>query len=332
MIDRTALAPRVRVDVLLDEEDRRAALHDATFWGLRATPKQVPSIWLYDEAGSAIFEEITRLPEYYLTRRERELLIAHAREIASLTGAQTLVELGSGTSEKTRLLLDALAEEGSLACFVPLDVSEQVLVASAYTIAAEYPALRVHAVVGDFERHLAAVPDGEGKLIAFLGSTVGNLAPEARARFLGSVAEALGAGDALLLGLDLVKDPARIEAAYNDATGVSERFQRNALAHLDRELGSDFTRARFAYMAAWDPAEEWVELGFRSAAAQVVHVPELGVDISFARGEPLRIEVSAKFRRERVERELAGAGLALERWWTDAAGDFALALARASRV
>jgi L-histidine N-alpha-methyltransferase len=327
--DRAALADRVRIEVLVDEADRRAALHDATFWGLRATPRQVPSIWLYDEAGSAIFDEITRLPEYYLTRCERELLAVHAREIAALTGARTLVELGSGTSEKTRLLLDALAEEGSLRCFAPLDVSEQVLVASAYAIAAEYPGLRVHAVVGDFERHLGAVPDGEGKLVAFLGSTVGNLPPEARARFLRSVADALGAGDALLLGLDLVKDPTRIEAAYNDSAGVSERFQRNALAHLDRELGSDFGRARFAYMAEWDPVAEWVELGFRSVAAQVVHVPGLGVDVSFARDEPLRIEVSAKFRRERIERELAAAGLALERWWTHGADGFALALVTA---
>lgn len=327
MSDRAALAPRVRIEVLVDEGDRRAALHDATFWGLRAIPKQVPSIWLYDERGSRIFDEITRLPEYYPTGRERELLLAHASEIAALAGAGTLVELGSGTSEKTRLLLDALADEGSLQRFVPLDVSEEVLVASAYAIAGAYPSLHVHAVVGDFERHLSAVPDGDRKLVAFLGSTIGNLQPEARARFFGAVATALGDDGALLLGLDLVKDPARIEAAYNDSAGVSERFQRNALAHLDRELGSSFARARLSYMADWAPEHEWVDLGFRSAAAQVVRVPALGVDVRFDEGEPLRIEVSSKFRREGVEDELEAAGLALERWWTDADGDFALALA-----
>lgn len=327
--DRTALAPRVRVDVLIDEDDRRAALHDATFWGLRATPKQIPTIWLYDERGSLLFDEITRLPEYYPTRREREILDRRAAEIASLTRADTLIELGSGTSEKTRLLIDALADEGSLRCFAPLDVSEEVLVASAYRVAEEYPALDVHAVVGDFERHISAVPDGEHRLVAFLGSTIGNLAPEARGRFLHAVAGTLREGGALLLGLDLVKDPAWIEAAYNDSAGVSERFQRNALAHLDRELGSDLTRARFDYLARWDPVNEWIDLGFRSVGTQVVQVPGLGVEVSFADGEHLRIEVSSKFRREGVESELAAAGLELERWWTDEAGDFALCLATA---
>jgi len=327
MADHTALAPRVRVEVLLDEDDRRSALHDATFWGLRSRPKQVPPIWLYDEAGSLLFDEITRLPEYYPTRREREILDARADEIAATTRAQTLVELGAGTSEKTRLLLDALSAEGSLTRFVPLDVSEEVLVASAYDVAAEYPSIEVHAVVGDFERHLTTVPDDDRRVVAFLGSTIGNLPPDARARFLRAAAASLGGDDALLLGLDLAKDPVRIEAAYNDAAGVSERFQRNALVHLDRELDSDFTSARFDYSARWDPVEQWVDIGFLSAAEQVVRVPALDVDVSFAIGEHLRMEVSTKFRREAFERELAAAGLSLRRWWTDDAGDFALALA-----
>ncbi|HXG75197.1 MAG TPA: L-histidine N(alpha)-methyltransferase [Gaiellaceae bacterium] len=330
MTDHTALAPRVRVEVLLDEDDRRAALHDATFWGLRATPKQVPSVWLYDERGSRIFDEITRLPEYYPTRREREILERRASEIARTTRAETLVELGSGTSEKTRLLLDALSAEGTLARFVPLDVSEEVLVASAYAVADEYPGIAVHAVVGDFERHLERVPADGRRLVAFLGSTIGNLVPAARARFLTEAAGALREGDRLLLGLDLVKDPARIEAAYDDAAGVSERFQRNALAHLDRELGSSFADAALAYRAAWDPVQEWMDIGFRSLREQAVAVPVLGIEVHFAQDELLRIEVSTKFRRERVERELAAAGLALERWWTDPAGDFAVALARSA--
>lgn len=328
MTNRTALAPRVRVDVRLDEADRRSALHDTTFWGLRSTPKQVPPLWLYDEAGSRIFERITRLPEYYPSRREREILDRRAAEIASLTGADTLVELGSGTSEKTRLLLDALRAGGTLRRFVPLDVSEEVLVESAYAIAAEYPLVEVHAVVGDFERHLGAIPGGDSRLVAFLGSTIGNLLPEARATFLASVADALGAGDVLLLGLDLIKDPARIEAAYNDTDGISEAFQRNALAHLDRELGSTFAAARFEYRARWSAGDEWVDIGFRSLGSQVVPVPALGLEVAFAAGEPLRVEVSTKFRRGRVELELDTAGLALERWWTDARGDFAVALVR----
>ncbi len=328
MTDRMALAPRVRIDVLLDGDDRRAALHDATFWGLRATPKQVPSVWLYDERGSLLFDEITRLPEYYPTRREREILHAHAGEIAALTEAETLVELGAGTSEKTRLLLDALA--GSLRRFVPLDVSEEILVASAYAVADEYPGIAVHAVVGDFERHLGRVPAQDRRLVAFLGSTIGNLAPAARGRFLVAVAGVLREGDRLLLGLDLVKDPARIEAAYNDAAGVSERFQRNALVHLDRELGSSFAAAAFDYRAVWDADEEWIDIGFSSLREQVVPVPGLGVDVRLAAHEPLRIEVSTKFRRARVEGELAAAGLALERWWTDPAGEFAVALVRPS--
>ena len=327
MTDRTALAPRVRVEVLVDADDRRAALHDATFWGLRDTPKQVPAIWLYDEHGSRLFDEITRLPEYYLTRREREILDARAPEIAALTQADTLVELGTGTSEKTRLLLDALAAEGTLGRFVPLDVSEEVLVQSAYAVAEEYPAVAVHAIVGDFERHLPSIPEGGRRLVAFLGSTIGNLPAEARRRFLDQVATSLDSGDTLLLGLDLVKDVTRLEAAYDDSRRLTERFIRNALAAIDRELGAGFSSARLDYVAAWDPASEWVDIGFRSPEAQVVSVRGLGVEVAFAGGEPLRVEVSSKFRRERVEPELATAGLALERWWTDAGGDFALCLA-----
>jgi L-histidine Nalpha-methyltransferase len=319
--------PRVRVDVVLDARERRAALRDATARGLQSDPKQIPLIWLYDERGSRYFDEITRLPEYYLTRSEREILVARADEIASLTGAETLVELGSGTSEKTRLLLDALAAAGSLRRYVPLDVSEEVLVASAHAVAEEYPEIEVHALVGDFECHLAAVPSGKRRLVAFLGSTIGNIAPAARERFLRDAAAVLGPGDALLLGLDLVKDPVRIEAAYNDAAGLSEKFVRNALMVLDRELASNFSSARLGYRATWDPEHEWVDIGFDSLCAQVVHVPGLGIDVELADGERLRVEVSSKFRRDRFEATLAETGLALSRWWTDTRDDFALCLA-----
>jgi len=328
MTDHPVPPSRVRVDVLLDDAERRAALDEATLRGLTDTPRQIPAIWLYDERGSLLFDEITRLPEYYLTRTEREILEERAPEIAFETGAETFIELGSGTSEKTRLLLNALVAQRTLRRFVPLDVSEEVLVASAYAIAQEYPGLEVHAVVGDFERHLASLPAGGRRLFAFLGSTLGGLQVEARATFLRAVATSLGADDTLLLGLDLVKSKARLEAAYADSSGLSETFQRNGLANLDRELGSSFSQGRFEHYAAWDPECEWVDIGFRSIGAQEVHVQGLGLDVALADGELLRTSVSTKFRRECVRAELAAIGLELVRWWTDANGDFAVCLAK----
>ena len=327
----TGTEPRIRVDVLLDDRDRRSALHDATFWSLRESPKELPAVWLYDEQGSLLFDEITRLPEYYLTRREREILTAHASEIAARTGARTLVELGSGTSDKTRLLLDALDAAGTLERFVPLDVSEAILRTSAHALAAAYATVGVHAVVGDFERHLAAIPDGEHRLVAFLGSTIGNLAPSRRARFLTSVASILGPDDAFLLGVDLVKDPLRIASAYNDSRGVTEAFVRNGLAVVNRELGAEFDERRLAFVARWDHENEWMDIGFRSTVAHSVLVAELDVAVPLAAGESLRFEISAKFRRAGVERELAGAGLEIQEWWTDRAGEFAVLLASRSQ-
>ncbi len=318
----------VRVEVLQDDAERRTALYEATLDGLQAVPKKIPAIWLYDERGSHLFDEITRLPAYYLTRTERRILEEQAPEIALETGAATLVELGSGTSEKTRLLLDALVAQGTLNRFVPLDVSEEMLVVSAHAIAHEYPGLGVHAVVGDFERHLAALPKGERRLFAFLGSTIGGFQVGTRDSFLRAVAISMQADDALLLGLDLVKDPARIEAAYADSSGLSERFQRNGLANLDRELGSDFSHGRFEHYAVWDSEREWVDIGFRSLGAQVVQVPGLGTQVAFADGELLRTSVSTKFRRDRFESaDLAAARLRSSRWWTDANGDFAICIA-----
>jgi L-histidine N-alpha-methyltransferase len=323
----TGTPPRVTVEVLLDEHDRRAALHDATFWSLRQTPKEVPAVWLYDERGSILFDRITRLPEYYVTRRERAILVARAGEIAARTGAQTLVELGSGTSEKTRLLLDALARGATLERYVPVDASEEVLHRSAHSVAAAYPGVAVHAIVGDFERHLGSVPAGDRRLVAFLGSTIGNLDRDRRARLLAEIAAGLDRGDAFLLGVDLVKDERRLHAAYNDAEGVTEAFVRNGLAVLNRELRADFDGARLGFEARWDPDQELVDIGFRAAGEQVVTVRELEVDVRLAGGEQLRFEISTKFRRAGVEDELAGAGLRLDEWWTDPAGDFALALA-----
>lgn len=319
-------APRIRVDRLLDEDDRRSALYDATFWSLRSRPPELPAVWLYDERGALLFDEITRLPEYYLTGAEREILVGHADEIAE-TGAQTLVELGSGTSEKTRLLLDALEAGGTLERFVPLDVSEEILRASAEAIAARYRTVGVHALVADFERHLAALPEGPDRLVAFLGSTIGNLDPQRRHRLLQTVAAALGPGDRFLLGVDLVKDPARIEAAYNDSSGVTERFVRNGLVAVNRELGANFDQDRLAFRASWDAEHEWMDIGFVARVDQTVVVPELELQLRLARGDALRFEISTKFRREGIEQELEAAGLTLDAWWSDAADDFALLLA-----
>ena len=327
-----ASAPRIRFDRLLDEDDRRSALYDATFWSLRGgPPRELPAVWLYDERGSRLFDEITRLPEYYLTRAEREILRARAGEVAA-SGVRTLVELGAGTSEKTRLLLDALQAAGTLESFVPLDVSEEVLRASAEGIAARYPGVGVHALVADFERHLDAVPDAPGRLVAFLGSTIGNLEPARRARLLQAIAAVLGPGDRLLLGVDLVKDAARLEAAYNDSRGVTERFVRNGLEAVNRELDADFDQRRLEFVARWDAEREWMDIGFRVLQGHVVSIRRLEIELPFRAGEALRLEISAKFRREGIEAELAAAGLSLDEWWTDRRGDFALLLASGSRA
>jgi L-histidine Nalpha-methyltransferase len=294
--------------------------------GLTASPKVLPPKWFYDEEGCRLFDEITRLPEYYPTRTERAILARHAGDIAARKSADTLVELGSGTSEKTRLLLDALSAHGSLRRFVPFDVSEPTLREAANAIELEYPGVDVHAVVGDFERHLDRLPGGGTRLVAFLGSTIGNLDPDGRARFYRSIAAGLAPDDALLLGTDLVKDPRRLEAAYDDSAGVTEAFNRNVLSVLNRELAADFVPDRFAHVARWNPAEEWIEMRLRSQGTQTVHVDGLDLEVAFADGEEMRTEISAKFRRERVEAELAAAGLALAAWWTDPGGDFALSL------
>ena len=294
--------------------------------GLTASPKALPPKWFYDEEGCRLFDEITRLPEYYPTRAEREILSRHAGDIAARTSADTLVELGSGTSEKTRLLLDALAAHGSLRRFVPFDVSEPTLRDAASAIELEYPGVDVHAVVGDFERHLDRLPRGGTRLVAFLGSTIGNLDPDGRSRFFRSLAAGLAPDDALLLGTDLVKDTRRLEAAYDDSAGVTAAFNRNVLSVLNRELAADFVPERFEHVASWNPAEEWIEMRLRSRGAQTVHVKDLDLHVEFADGEEMRTEISAKFRRERVEAELSAAGLAVAAWWTDPSGDFALSL------
>jgi L-histidine N-alpha-methyltransferase len=316
----------ISVDVHLSPDHQAEALRADVLDGLLATPKTLPPKWFYDARGSELFERITMLPEYYPTRVERSVLAARAAEIADLTQARSLVELGSGSSEKTRLLLSALT---GLSQFVPVDVSETALRESAAAIAADYPGLSVHGVVGDFTEHLDLVPGTRPRLFAFLGGTIGNLVPSERAKFLSSVRSVLFEGEWLLLGTDLVKDPAVLVRAYDDAAGVTAEFNKNVLLVLNRELGADFDVSAFSHVARWDADAEWIEMRLRAERSMRVRLAALSLDISFAAGEEMRTEVSAKFRRAGVAREVGEAGFELVRWFADPDGLFAVSLARA---
>jgi len=317
----------MQLDRHLAPDAMRAALEADVRSGLTSTPKTLPPKWFYDAHGSVLFDEITRLPEYYPTRCERQVLAQRAAAIAVLTGADTLIELGSGTSEKTRLLLDALTAAGTLRRFVPFDVDESVLTMAGKQVEDEYPGIEVHAVVGDFEHHLPLLPTGGRRLVAFLGGTIGNLLPEERTRFLAGLAATMAPGDWLLLGTDLVKDPDRLVAAYDDAQGVTAEFNRNVLRVIARELDADVDLDSFAHHAVWDADDEWIEMRLRSLRTQTVHVRALDLVVELAKGEEVRTEISAKFREPRVRAELAAAGLDLQHWWTDDAGDFGVSLA-----
>ena len=319
----------IEIERRLPEDFFAAALRDDVLKGLTADPKWLPPKWFYDARGSDLFEEITRLPEYYPTRAEREILATRAPDIAALTRAETLAELGSGSSSKTTLLLDALQAAGTLRRYDPIDVSEAALAASSTQLQERYPELTIHAVVTDFEEHLA-IPDSAGtRLLVVLGGTIGNLLPEERSVFLARVRAGLRPGEWLLLGTDLVKDPDTLVAAYDDAAGVTAEFNKNVLAVVDRELNADFDPDDFEHVALWDASAEWIEMRLRARRELTVRLQELDLVVSFDAGEELRTEISAKFRREGVERELAAAGFALRRWWTDSEGRFGLSLAEA---
>ncbi|HEX5365759.1 MAG TPA: L-histidine N(alpha)-methyltransferase [Acidimicrobiales bacterium] len=321
---------RVTVDVCLTPEDLQAALRRDARRGLTSVPKAMPPVWFYDDRGCELYEQITRTPEYYPFRTERALLQAAGPAIAAISAASVLVELGSGTSEKTRLLLGAMAAgPAGLGGYVPMDVAEPTLRAAAGSVAAEL-GVDVHAVVGDFREHLDRLPAPAAprRLVAFLGSTVGNLLPAERARFLADVAALLGPDDAFLLATDLVKPVERLIAAYDDAGGVTAAFDRNLLSVLNRELGADFEVHRFAHRAVWDADNRWIEMRLVATEAMTVKVPELDLVVDFAAGEEVRTEVSAKFTPEGTTRELGHAGLAVAATWTDPAGDYLLTLAR----
>ena len=311
----------------LSADAAATALRADVAHGLWQTPKSLPPKWFYDSVGSALFDEITRLDEYYPTRAETAILRSRSAEIAAAAGADTLVELGSGTSEKTRMLLEAMTDTGLLRRFVPVDVDAEVLRTAAAGLQQRFPHLDIEAVCGDFETHLGRIPAGGRRLFAFLGSTIGNLTPGPRAAFLGTLSAVMAPGDSLLLGTDLVKDAGRLIRAYDDAAGVTARFNRNVLAVVNRELDADFDLESFVHVARWNAHEERIEMWLRSTAAQRVSVRALGMTVDFHAGEQMLTEVSCKFRPEGVAAELAAAGLRRTHWWTDPAGDFGLSLA-----
>jgi L-histidine N-alpha-methyltransferase len=318
---------RIRVDVL--PGPRREHVLAEIRRGLLARPPRTNPKYFYDDRGSALFEAICELPEYYPTRTERALLAAVAGDVARRTGAAELAELGPGSALKTRLLLDALAARGHLRLFVPFDWSAGMVRRVAQELVREYPQLHVHAVVGDFVEQLDALPRSSGpRLVAFLGGTIGNFRPDEARRFLGGVASRMAAGEHLLLGTDLVKPTARLEAAYNDSAGVTAEFNLNVLRVLNDVAGADFVPERFAHRAFFDREQSWIEMRLVSQARQDVHLLALDLRLALAPGDEILTEISAKYDRPRVEHLLAASGFDLEAWYVDPENLFALSLAR----
>jgi L-histidine N-alpha-methyltransferase len=326
----TLLAPgEVTVDVRLVPDDLRRALRRDVRAGLSARPKTMPPVWFYDDRGCRLYEDITRTPEYYPFRTERDLLRRAAGEIAEASGATVLVELGSGTSEKTRLLLDAMAAgTAGLEGYIPFDVADGTMRAAAQAVADDM-GIGVHAVVGDFHEHLDEIPDVDApRLVAFLGSTIGNFTPDQRRSFLDEIAGMLGPSDRFLLATDLVKPVDRLVAAYDDAAGVTAEFNLNLLTVLNRELAADFDPDRFGHRAVWDPDNRWIEMRLEATEDMAISISALDLSVEFTAGEQMRTEISAKFTFDQVRRELRQAGMRVTALWTDPAGDYLLTLAR----
>jgi len=318
----------IAIDVHLDADAAAKMARDVRE-GLCSYPKEVAPKYFYDERGSLLFEQITELPEYYPTRAEREILTTRAPEIHIAAGCpETLIELGSGSAAKTRHLLSAMRACDSLDTYVPVDISEEITHRTATELVDEYPGLKVHGMVCDYEQHLERVPHGTGtRMIAFLGGTIGNLYPRQRQAFLERIRALLDRGDHLLLGTDLIKDPTRLEAAYDDSAGVTAEFNKNVLAVLNDQLGADFDLDAFEHVARYDEEAERMDIRLRSLADQDVRLDDLDLEIHFAAAEEMRTEISTKFTRERIAAAYDGAGLELRGWFTDAAGDYALSLA-----
>lgn len=331
--------PELTYTDLLPADFDTTTLRDDVRRGLAAAPRWLPPRWFYDKVGSELFEEITRLPEYYPTRTERRLLARHAVEILAAARPDTLVELGSGSSEKTTLLLDALTgltgltgapDDGAGARYVAVDVSEDALHGAALRLRERYPRLGIDLVRADFAAQLDRLPRGGRRTVAFLGSTVGNLEPAPRASFLSGLRAVLDPGEHLLLGADLVKPAEILLPAYDDAAGVTAAFNLNVLQVLNSRLGADFDLGDFEHRALWDERNAWIEMRLRACRPVTVTVPDVGLVVPLAAGEEIRTEISAKFRPEPLARELHEAGFRPAGWWTDERGWFALSLWRAA--
>ncbi len=322
-------SPGPHIEVLLDEQSWREARDGGVRSGLAATPPELSPVWFYDERGSNLFDDITRLPEYYQTRAERRLLRDHAEDLAALD-IETLVELGSGTSDKTVEILGALDGTGFLRTYVPFDVSEATLRDAIAKLAAQFPALGFHGIVGDFHQHLGQIPAAGRTLVAFLGGTIGNLRPAERGRFFDDLASAMDDDDLLLIGIDLLKDPATIVAAYDDSAGVTAAFNRNSLVVLDRELGADFDPADFDHVARWNGDEGWIEMRLRARRPVHATIASLDLVIDLREGEDLLTEISAKFTPESFAAELGEHGFEAEQTWISEGDEFALVVARRS--
>jgi L-histidine Nalpha-methyltransferase len=318
------------IDIHLSGRDLRDAMERDVRSGLTAEPKTLPPVYFYDDRGSKLFDQITRLPEYYPTRCERSILDAHAKDIAARSEADTLVELGAGTCEKSRLLLDAMQSTGLLQRFVPLDVSDTTLWEAATALAEEYPGLSVNAVVGDFHQHLDHLPTGGRRLFAFLGGTIGNLDPRERRGFLIQLGKIMAIDDRLLLGTDLVKDRTQLVNAYDDRAGVTAEFNRNVLHVLNRELGANFDPGRFEHVARWNEPDQRIEMWLRSSQDQQIHVADLGLDLDFRSGEAMLTEISTKFSPESLEAEFNECGFVVESTWVSDGDEFLLTMARPS--
>jgi L-histidine Nalpha-methyltransferase len=315
------------IDIYLSPDDVRQRMRADAISGLCAATKSIPPVWFYDARGSQLFEQITQLPEYYPTRAERHLLEAYAPAIVELSKADTLVELGAGACEKTRVLLDAMQELGTLERYVPFDVSDEFLRDAASALSETYGDLSIHLVIGDFSEHLSAIPTEGRRMVAFLGGTIGNLDPAQRARFLFDLNCTMSSDDSLLLGTDLVKDRRRLVAAYDDAAGVTAQFNKNVLYVLNEQLGGDFNPDLFTHVALWNEKEQWIEMRLRANEATDVTLRDAGICVRFERGEEILTEISAKFTPERLEEELHAAGFVIDSMWGADEGEFLLTLA-----
>jgi L-histidine Nalpha-methyltransferase len=297
--------------------------------GLTKPFKELSPRYFYDDVGSELFERITELPEYYPTRCERAILEQRSPEIVAAAAPRALIELGSGSAAKTRVLLDAMRDAGCLEAYAPVDISEEITRETAERIGAEYRGIEVLGHVCDFELDLERVPVRGPRVIAFLGGTIGNFQPAQRSSFLRRIANLLDDDDRFLLGTDLVKDRATLEAAYDDSQGVTAAFNKNVLRVLNERLAANFDLDAFEHVARWDADNLWMDIRLRSLRRQVIDISALDLQVAFAAGEEMRTEISTKFARQGLEGIYAEAGLEITGWWTDPDGLYALSLARA---